>query len=543
MRRLFCLLVLFCGFLTEAGATYVHGIRIDVTLERDGSARVSERWDVTADRGTEWYLVKGNLDHIRISDFSVTEEGRPFTNIGKWDIDRNLAQKSGKCGIVTKSKGCELCWGLGSMGRHTFVATYRLYGLVEAFHEADGLHFQFVSPGIDATVESVEVRILPGEGVAPLTSGNTRIWAFGYDGTFEFQQDGSLMARASGRFTRESSVILLTRFDKGLFAPAHTTDKAFSEVLERAMDGSDFGEDGSIPWYAKLLLVLFTVIIPVLGIIAIVVAVRKRNRKLFGVTRLSQIDWCRDIPFGGDILQSSYILRKVNSTAGNSTVAGAMILRMIEHGQLSVLRSGKDGRRVEIAFSEDASLDSLSRSEQQLYEMMKEAAGSDRILQKHEFSRWSARNATTIDRWVGVVQTESRKRIVDNGHDGEGGQVEARKVIGLKKFLKDFTLIEERGSAEVALWNDYLVFGALYGIADKVAKELAEINPKAFEQTIYSDPYTARQVVWMSRDLSNSITNAVARVAASNAKGGFGGRASFGGGGGFHGGGFGGGAR
>ena len=441
MRRLFCLLVLFCGFLTEAGATYVHGIRIDVTLERGGSARVSERWDVTADRGTEWYLVKGNLDHIRISDFSVTEEGRPFTNIGKWDIDRNLAQKSGKCGIVTKSKGCELCWGLGSMGRHTFVATYRLYGLVEAFHDADGLHFQFVSPGIDATVESVEVRILPGEGVAPLTSGNTRIWAFGYDGTFEFQQDGSLMARASGRFTRESSVILLTRFDKGLFAPAHTPDKAFSEVLERAMDGSDFGEDGSIPWYAKLLLVLFTVIIPVLGIIAIVVAVRKRNRKLFGVTRLSQIDWCRDIPFGGDILQSSYILRKVNSTAGNSTVAGAMILRMIEHGQLSVLRSGKDGRRVEIAFSEDASLDSLSRSEQQLYEMMKEAAGSDRILQKHEFSRWSARNSTTIYRWLGVVQTESRKRIVDNGHDGEGGQVEARKVIGLKKFLKDFTLI------------------------------------------------------------------------------------------------------
>ena len=168
MKRLFCLLILFFGFLTEAGATHVNGIRIDVTLERDGSARVCEQWDVTADRGTEWYLVKGNLDHIRISDFSVSEEGRTFTNIGKWNVDRSLAQKTGKCGIVDKSNRCELCWGLGSMGRHTFVVTYRLHGLVEAFHEADGLHFQFVSPGLDASVESVEVRLSPGEGVAAL---------------------------------------------------------------------------------------------------------------------------------------------------------------------------------------------------------------------------------------------------------------------------------------------------------------------------------------------------------------------------------------
>ena len=542
MKRLFCLLILFFGFLTEAGATHVNGIRIDVTLERDGSARVCEQWDVTADRGTEWYLVKGNLDHIRISDFSVSEEGRTFTNIGKWNVDRSLAQKTGKCGIVDKSNGCELCWGLGSMGRHTFVVTYRLHGLVEAFHEADGLHFQFVSPGLDASVESVEVRLSPGEGVAALTSDNTRIWAFGYYGTFEFGAGGSLVARSDAGFSSKSSIILLARFDKGVFSPLHVTDKAFSDVLERAMDGSDFGDE-SLPWYAKLLMVLFTIIIPVLVIIAVIAAIRKRNRKFFGVTRLSQIDWCRDIPFGGDILQSSYILRKVNSVYGNSTVAGAMILRMIEHGQLSVLRSGKNNRRVEIAFSENASLEALSQSERMLYGMMKEAAGSDQILQKHEFSRWSLRNTKQIERWVSSVETESRQRIVDNDHDGEGGQTEARKVIGLRKFLKDFTLIEERGSAEVALWNDYLVFGALYGIADKVAKELAEINPKAFEQTVYSDPYTARQVVWMSRDLSNSITNAAARSAAAAAKSGFGGRASFGGGGGFHGGGFGGGAR
>ena len=338
-------------------------------------------------------------------------------------------------------------------------------------------------------------------------------------------------------------MILLARFDKGVFSPSHQSDKDFSQVLEGALEGADFGDDKPMPWYGRLIMFLFTVVTPLLVGLGVATAVRKRNQRLFGVTRLSQIDWCREVPFGGDLLQSDYILRKVNSTTGGGAVASAMILRMIDRGVLRLSRSGRNGRQVEIAFNDTASQEQLSQSERLLYRMMKEASGSDEILQKNEFSRWSQHHTKQVEDWISSVETESRRRIVDSGHDGEGGQVEARKVIGLRKFLKDFTLVRERASEEVALWNDYLVFGALYGIADKVAKELAEINPKLFEQTVYSDPYTARQVVWMSRDLSNSILNTAARSAAAAAKGGFGGRASFGGGGGFHGGGFGGGAR
>ena len=130
------------------------------------------------------------------------------------------------------------------------------------------------------------------------------------------------------------------------------------------------------------------------------------------------------------------------------------------------------------------------------------------------------------------------------GRFSEKGKAGARSVVGFKKFLKDFTLINERASAEVGLWNDYLVFGALFGIADKVAKELGDIDPRRLAETVYADPYTMRRVVWMSSRLSNSITNASAAArAAAAARSGLGGAASFGGGGGFSGGGFGGGAR
>lgn len=96
------------------------------------------------------------------------------------------------------------------------------------------------------------------------------------------------------------------------------------------------------------------------------------------------------------------------------------------------------------------------------------------------------------------------------------------------------------------MWQDYLVFASLFGIADKVAKQLQDINPQAFEEQMVYDYTTMRNILYQTRNLSNSITNAQQREAASKAQQaskGFGGGASFGGGGGFSGGGFGGGSR
>ena len=217
---------------------------------------------------------------------------------------------------------------------------------------------------------------------------------------------------------------------------------------------------------------------------------------------------------------------------------------MIQQGYL-VIRKDADGK-VEICFS-DRDISGLGACEQGLYQMMKEASGSDGILQDKEFSRWSRRHTSRVESWTKTQETDAKAALLADGFLLSGdnfspeGQQQARSVFGFRKFLKDFTLIDERFSNEVAVWNDYLVFGALYGIADKVARELKDIDPKVFEQTVYSDPMTATQVLYMTRQMSTAITNA--HVRAGQSAGGFGGHASFGGGGGFHGGGFGGGAR
>lgn len=48
------------------------------------------------------------------------------------------------------------------------------------------------------------------------------------------------------------------------------------------------------------------------------------------------------------------------------------------------------------------------------------------------------------------------------------------RLMGLKRYLKEYSLLKERYPIEIALWDKYMVFACLFGIADKVAKEFKE---------------------------------------------------------------------
>ena len=206
----------------------------------------------------------------------------------------------------------------------------------------------------------------------------------------------------------------------------------------------------------------------------------------------------------------------------------------------------KNGDKVDLSFSGTAPDDSDSTM-RGLYNMMLKASGSDRILQSKEFSRWSSGHSSEVNNWIKSSTSCGQKTLVRNGFiQGsaytEKGQSEARKLLGLKKFLLDFTLIKEKEAVEAVLWKEYLAFGALYGIADTVAKQLRDINPQLLEQEDGGFDYATLYLILKLNDsLSRSITNA--SMDAEARTGGFGGGTSFGGGGGFSGGGAGGGSR
>lgn len=53
----------------------------------------------------------------------------------------------------------------------------------------------------------------------------------------------------------------------------------------------------------------------------------------------------------------------------------------------------------------------------------------------------------------------------------EKGEELNKKIEGLKAFLKDYSLMKERYSNEIELWEEYLIYAVLFGQNDKIIEE------------------------------------------------------------------------
>ena len=576
------LLTVFVCLPASAFTPSIRDVDITLTLLPDGTASIHERWDVCAADGTEWYLVRGNLGDIEIGNLAVSDEsGRAYVDEGSWDTQRGIAEKAGRCGIVRKRDGAEICWGIGSLGDHVFDVSYTMSRSVKSLNDYDMLHLQTVSPGLSSPPRHVRVTVRAQQH--QLDTANTRAWGFGFAGRVDFR-DGAVVYESTEPLVRNSSVIVLLRFDKGMFDSPSRQDRDFADALAVAMEGADFGSDQDSDDGGDLARVVAIFAVAVAGMCGIAATSRRAMRKKILGMKPSEVPWNREIPFGGDLEASAYTLAKLGESSGGSgdTLAAALILRMIYRGELSVAKDSRE--RVEISFSaagsgaaggsgdgsgadgSSGSADSAvvgsagsgsgsgsgsDQAAEELREMMLKASGADKVLQHNEFSRWAKRHAHEVAGWSSRALVFGRNSLRDQKYIygsayTPAGQSEARKLLGLKKFLQDFTLMGEKDTIEVILWQDYMVYGALFGIADKVAEQLRDINPDLFAEVMDYDYTTMHQLLFQTRLLSAAITNSRATVAAEAAQQsarGFGGGTSFGGGGGFSGGGFGGGSR
>lgn len=119
------------------------------------------------------------------------------------------------------------------------------------------------------------------------------------------------------------------------------------------------------------------------------------------------------------------------------------------------------------------------------------------------------------------------------------------RLAGFKKYLKEYTLIKDREPIEVKLFENYLIFAQLMGIANKVAKNFKDLYPDIVEQSNF-DSYN--NIIFVNTWASNGLTYALsakskAETYSSGSVGGGGFSSGGGGGGSFGDGGGGGGFR
>ncbi len=552
MRRLRFILgvVLLCLSVPSLAENQVESVRIDVELQDDGSAFVKEIWVIDVDSDiTEWYLGKENLGKMKIRDLGVTDEsGTEFFNEGtNWNINRSREKKAFRCGLVKKSDGYEVCWGVGSNGLHTFTVTYTLTGLVKGYSDKDGFNFQFIT-STDNGIDDVSLTIRKNGTI--LTPENTLLWGFGFHGEAEVV-DGAAKYWSTEPFSSRSTLIALLGFEKGIFTPELTEDKTFDDVRKKALKGSEYKKDND--FFAKVfdfLLFAFLGIISLAlvgGLIWAEISNKKRRKELLG-GKESDVDWFRGVPVGGDLKRASNIIRLISQKTFSTNTGqqeserliSAYMMRLFYRGafQLVPQLSGDPAFKInELTLTDNDVSGTDLNMELDLYNFFKEAAGDDSILQKKELKKWANKHGKKIYNWQNKIKDSSitLKTLTAK---------EVREVFGLKKFLKDFTLIQDRGAVEVGLWNNYLIFASLYGIAEQVYKDFKKVCPEYFtlSKTMEQFQDVTPTVMWSTfNDSTRYFNRAASSYAASKSSGsgwsGGGGHTSFGGGGGFSGGG------
>lgn len=77
----------------------------------------------------------------------------------------------------------------------------------------------------------------------------------------------------------------------------------------------------------------------------------------------------------------------------------------------------------------------------------------------------------------------------------EDGRKIADQVLGLRKYMEDFSDFSDRGPQDLALWDDYLIYATALGVSSEFVRKLAEVQPSLTDQS-WLDQYASGSVLY-----------------------------------------------
>lgn len=554
-----CLALLFIFTLPAFAANQVNTIDIQAVIYEDGSMCVRQSWSGSFDEGTESYIPMNAPDYLTISELTVYDQNGVYDTVPDWNIDWSFEEKARKCGIHITETGYEICFGISQYGQNRYIIEYKLDNVVGGYWDKDGVNFRFINDQMNTTPTDATVQIRLADDT-PITDENADIWGFGFMGEVVFE-DGSIVARTNTALSVENHVTVMFSLNKGTLSPSRQEEGSFDEVRARAIGGSDYDEIGStdeeVSPFAVIITILLSFGLPI-GLIVWTSKMKKKRAEKKRQRFSERFGYFRDIPNEGN-LSATYALGRLFDECEDGAILATGMLRLIQLGCLSPVETKEVGFMGKT--KETASLklmgnnyEKMNKFDEYLYAVLECAAGPDAVLQAKELENFANQNDKLLRTYIQKHDSSGRawldeKRCLRKWNTPAkltdltpAGEQKLGELIGLKRYLMDFSLVAERGIKEVAIWRDLLTYAMLFGIADQVAEQMKELYPSlSSELTDYSQSVvTAYSYHYL---LYSNMKKAEEQRQQEMRSSGGGGLASFGGGSGSIGGGSGGGTR
>lgn len=241
-----------------------------------------------------------------------------------------------------------------------------------------------------------------------------------------------------------------------------------------------------------------------IGLIALIDASRLHFGKE-GKKMPSNLPYYRDIPCNKDLFRAYYIGYHYGLLRNKTDLFGAIILKWMKESIIRIEQKEEGGifkKENEIIYLNANNPDTTitNKTERRLFDMLY-AASHDGILESKEFKKWCKKSYSKVLTWFDNILIEQKKIMVEEGMisvrkrkilkviktmvytASPAWKQEAIQLAGLKKFLKEYTLIKDKEAVEATLFEEYLIYAQMMGIAEQVKKEFKDIYPEIIKQS------------------------------------------------------------
>ena len=560
MKKVFyfiCLsLIIFLGF-NDVKANSIDSINMDIFIDDYGNALVTETWSAYLNTGTEGYKPYYNLGNSSITNFKVSDGSTQFNYLDNWNTSASFEDKKYKNGINVVDDGVELCWGISNYGHNTYTLNYTINNFIyKTSDDYQMLYWTLVSSKLSSKPGNVSIKVHANKRF----SDKLDVWGYGNYGGTAYVYDGRIEMNSDGVLDSSEYMTLLVKFPKDTFIIENNSlDKDFNYYYDMAEDGAESYKEKKAPKCLSALIIILqagfmiSILAPVVFVIMNsfftnrnpLVGVQRYDFGSAGRTLSKKYEYFRDLPCNKDIFRAYWVAEAYNLNKSKTDLLGAVLLKWIKEKVVSV-KKVEEGT---IFKKEDTSIifnssDSISNNlEKDLYDMMYKAS-EDGVLETKEFEKWCKKNYEKILAWFDDVLIHVNNKLMEEGKVTIQEKVnlkifktsayavdpsmkeEAEQLAGLKRFLKNFSNLGKAYPIEVNMWEEYLMFAQILGIAKQVAKDVREIYPNEITE------YQLNEVTFIYSISSSGMISASQAHARANAYSSGGGGFSSGGGGG-----------
>ena len=550
------LFIIVIGIKTTVQANSINSIKMDIYVDNNGNAKVTETWNCKSTSQTEWYRSYFDLGNSKITDLKVSDKTKEYTTLSSWNTSASFEEKAYKCGLNKVSNGIEICWGKSTYGSNVYTVKYNISGFVAELTDSQMVDWTLIPKEHFASMGSIEIKIYADQQFEDTLD----VWGYGNYGGLCYVKNGAIYMSTDGKSLGQSEYMtILVKFPEETFNTSNTLNHDFDYYYDMAEEGSTkYNEEKES--ISSIIVGIFSLIITILPwiIIAIVVGKSHSSKKYgfkygeAGKKIPKDVAYYRDIPCNGDIFRAYYIAYQYGLVKNETDILGAIILKWIKTGavQTEKKESGKIFKKENTAIILNKEQTFDNERESKIFNMLYDASG-DGVLENKEFEKWCKRHYTKVLGWFDDILEEQKNKLVTDGlitQEEKQGlfknkkytatqdlKDDALKIAGLKRYLLDYTLIKDREAIEVQLFEDYLIYAQMLGIAKQVSKQFKELYPDMIEQTNYG---SYDNIIFINYYAARGISSASsARAAAESYSSGGGGFSSGGGGGGSFGGG------